>query len=37
MAIHMSKKLLEKNPPNEQFLLNLIHTQEKEIEYLKSL
>ena len=31
------KKLLEKNPPNEQFLLNLIHTQEKEIEYLKSL
>jgi hypothetical protein len=37
MAIHMSKKLLEKKPPNEQFLLNLIHTQEKEIEYLKSL
>jgi acyl-coenzyme A synthetase/AMP-(fatty) acid ligase len=37
MAIHMSKKLLEQNPPNEQFLLNLIHTQEKEIEYLKSL
>jgi hypothetical protein len=36
MAIHMSKKLLEKNPPNEQFLLNLIHTQEKEIDYLKS-
>jgi hypothetical protein len=37
MAIHMSKKLLEKNPPNEQFLLNLIHTQEKEIDYLKGL
>ena len=37
MAIHMSKKLLEKKPPNEQFLLNLIHTQEKEIEYLKNL
>ena len=37
MAIHMSKKLLEKNPSNEQFLLNLIHTQEKEIEYLKTL
>ena len=37
MAIHMSKKLLEKNPSNEQFLLNLIHTKEKEIEYLKTL
>jgi hypothetical protein len=36
MAIHMSKKLLEKNPPNEQFLLTLIHQQEKEIEYLKN-
>ena len=36
MAIHMSKKLLEKKPPNEQFLLNLIHTQEKEIDYLIS-
>jgi uncharacterized protein (DUF305 family) len=37
MAIFMSKKLLEKNPPNNEFLLSLIHRQEKEIEYLKSL
>ena len=37
MAIFISKKLLEKNPPNNEFLLSLIHSQEKEIEYLKSL
>ena len=37
MAIHMSKKLLEKKPPNEKFLLNLIVTQETEIDYLKKL
>ncbi len=35
MAIHMSKKLLDTKPPIEPFLINLIHTQEKEIEYLK--
>jgi hypothetical protein len=37
MAIYMSKKLLETKPPNEQYLLNIIHNQEKEIEYMKSL
>ena len=39
MAIHMSKKLLDKtiqNKNDEQFVLNLIDTQEKEIEYLKN-
>jgi hypothetical protein len=35
MAIHMSKKLLEKKLIEEQFLLNLIKTQETEIEFLK--
>jgi hypothetical protein len=35
MALHMSKKLLNEKPEIEPFLLNLIHTQEKEIEYLK--
>jgi hypothetical protein len=37
MAVYMSKKLLTTKPPNEQFLLNIIHNQEKEIEYMKSL
>ena len=39
MAIHISKKLLDKklqNKNDEQFVLNLINTQEKEIEYLKN-
>ena len=38
MAIHMSKKLLDKTIENndKQFVLNLINTQEKEIEYLKN-
>jgi hypothetical protein len=37
MAIYMSKKLLATKPPNEQYLLNLIHNQEKEIDYMKGL
>ena len=37
MAVYMSKKLLATKPPNEQYLLNIIHNQEKEIEYMKSL
>jgi hypothetical protein len=39
MAIHISKKLLDKklqNKNDEQFVVNLINTQEKEIEYLKN-
>ena len=39
MAIHISKKLLDKklqNKNDEQFVLNLINTQEKEIDYLKN-
>jgi hypothetical protein len=38
MAIDMSKKLLDKTIENndKQFVLNLINTQEKEIEYLKN-
>jgi len=35
MALHMSKKLMNEKPEIEPFLLNLINTQEKEIEYLK--
>jgi hypothetical protein len=35
MAIHMSKKLMVEKPEIEPFLINLIHTQEKEIDYLK--
>jgi hypothetical protein len=37
MALHMSKKLLTTTPGIEPFLINLIHTQEKEIEYLKAI
>lgn len=36
MAVHMSKRLLKENPAIDPFLIKLIHTQEKEIEYLKS-
>jgi len=36
MAVHMSKKLLIDKPAIESFLINLIHTQEKEIDYLKA-
>lgn len=36
MAIHMSKKLLEKENTISSFLQTLIHTQEKEIEFLKN-
>ena len=35
MAIHMSKKLLEKKNTIQPFLHNLINTQEKEIQFLK--
>ena len=35
MAIHMSKKLLEKRNNIQQFLKNIINTQEKEILILK--
>ena len=35
MAVHMSRKLLEKENTIEQFLKNLIHTQESEILILK--
>jgi hypothetical protein len=35
MAIHMSKKLLEKQNNIENFLKNLIITQENEINFLK--
>lgn len=35
MAIHMSKKLLEKDNKIELFLKNLINTQENEIIFLK--
>jgi hypothetical protein len=38
MAIHMSKKILKNNPPNNtEFISNIINTQEKEIEYIKSI
>ena len=36
MAIHMSKKLLEKQNDMKPFLQNIIDTQEKEIKYMKS-
>ena len=36
MAIHMSKKLLEKENNISDFLENLINTQEKEIVFMKS-
>jgi hypothetical protein len=38
MAIHMSKKLLEKNndPVFNPFLKNIINTQEKEIQFMKN-
>jgi hypothetical protein len=35
MAVHMSKKLLEKENNIPQFVKNIINTQEKEIEFLK--
>jgi hypothetical protein len=35
MAIHMSKKLLEKNNNIKPFIENIITTQEKEIMFLK--
>ena len=35
MAVHMSKKLLEKENRIAPFLKNIIHTQEKEILYMK--
>jgi len=36
MAIHMSKKLLEKENNLEDFLKNIINTQENEILFMKS-
>jgi hypothetical protein len=36
MAVFMSKKLLEKDKREKDFLTNLINTQESEIKYLKS-
>ena len=35
MAILMSKKLLERSPQMNEFVSNIITTQEKEIEYMK--
>ena len=37
MAIHMSKRLFEKNKQNsiKELLVNIIQTQEKEIDYMK--
>ena len=35
MAVHMSKKLLEKENNISQFVQNIIKTQENEIEFLK--
>jgi hypothetical protein len=35
MAVHMSKKLLETNSKNIEFLQNIIKTQESEIEFMK--
>jgi hypothetical protein len=38
MAVHMSKKLLEKeSTPLNNFIKNIIVTQEKEIEFMKQL
>jgi uncharacterized protein (DUF305 family) len=36
MAVHMSKKLLEKENNIGDFLKNIINTQEKEITFMKS-
>ena len=36
MAIHMSKKLLNKNSNINSFLENIINTQEKEIQIMKN-
>ena len=36
MAVHMSKKLLEKENNISQFVKNIIKTQEKEILFLKN-
>lgn len=36
MAIHMSKKLLEKNNNIQSFLENIINTQEEEIAFMKN-
>jgi membrane-bound ClpP family serine protease len=36
MAIFMSKKLLEKETREKDFLTNLINTQEREIKYMKN-
>lgn len=36
MAVHMSKKLLEKTNKIQPFLENLIITQEKEIDFMKN-
>ncbi len=36
MAIHMSKKLLEKTNTTQSFLKNIIETQEKEISFMKT-
>ena len=35
MAIHMSKQLLKKQNTIHDFLENIIHTQEKEIQFMK--
>jgi uncharacterized protein (DUF305 family) len=38
MAIHMSKKLLQSQPTNmDDFVNNIIKTQEKEIIFLKNM
>lgn len=37
MAVHMSKKLLNKETKLNEFLNNIIKTQEKEIEFMKQL
>ena len=37
MAIHMSKKLIQRQPLLHEFLSNIITTQEKEIEYMKQV
>ena len=37
MAIHMSKKLLEKPNTTQSFLKNIIETQEKEISFMKTI
>jgi hypothetical protein len=36
MAIHMSKKLLEKENKIQSFLKNIVNTQEKEIVFMKT-